>query len=155
DLFVALKHGAMLCLIGEELGKDPRSLARWIAELRITMWYSTPSVLALLTEFGGLERQDLSALRVVNFAGEVFPIAALRRLTRLVPKASYFNLYGPTETNVCTFARVALPIPDERTRPVPIGALCSHCDGRVADEELASVESGRLGLLWIAGPSLF
>jgi L-proline---[L-prolyl-carrier protein] ligase len=161
DLFVSLKHGAMLCLIGEELGKDPRSLAKWIAGLRITMWYSTPSVLALLSEFGGLERLDLSALRVVNFAGEVFPIAALRRLTRQVPSATYFNLYGPTETNVCTFAKVALPIPDERTRPVPIGALCSHCEGRVADETLApvascgSVAGGNEGLLWIAGPSLF
>jgi amino acid adenylation domain-containing protein len=164
DLFVSLKHGATLCLIGEELGKDPRSLAKWIAGQRITMWYSTPSVLALLSEFGGLERQDLSALRVVNFAGELFPIAALRRLTRQIPSAAFFNLYGPTETNVCTFAPVALPIPDERTRPVPIGALCSHCEGRVADEELvpvAPVQSAASGagenegLLWIAGPSLF
>jgi len=155
DLFVSLKHGATLCLIGEELGKDPRTLAKWIAERRITMWYSTPSVLALLAEFGALERLDLSALRVVSFAGEVFPIAALRRLTKLVPKAAYFNLYGPTETNVCTFAKIALPIPDDRTRPASIGALCSHCEGRVADEELAPVERGRDGLLWIAGPSLF
>jgi amino acid adenylation domain-containing protein len=155
DLYVALKHGATLCLIGEELGKDPKSLAKWIAQQRITLWYSTPSVLALLTEFGNLDRIDLTALRIVNFAGEVFPVAPLRRLTRLIPHANYFNLYGPTETNVCTFAKIPLPVADDRTRAYPIGALCSHCEGRVADAKLNLVRRGQEGLLWIAGPSLF
>jgi amino acid adenylation domain-containing protein len=155
DLHVSLKHGATLCVIGEELGKDPKSLTKWIAQQRITMWYSTPSVLALLTEYGAIERHDFSALRIVNFAGEVFPVAPLRRLTRLLPNAAYFNLYGPTETNVCTFAKIPLPVADDRTRPYPIGALCSHCEGRVADAKLHLVKRGQEGLLWIAGPSLF
>jgi len=155
DLYVSLKHGAMLCLIGEELGKDPKSLTKWIAQQKITLWYSTPSVLALLTEFNAIERHDLSSLRIVNFASEVFPVAPLRRLTRLVPNASYFNLYGPTETNVCTFAQIPLPVADDRTRPYPIGALCSHCEGRVADARNNLAKRGQEGLLWIAGPSLF
>ncbi len=35
------------------------------------------------------------------------------------PKPRYFNLYGPTETNVCTCYEVVLPVPDERDRAVP------------------------------------
>ena len=155
DVHAALRHGATLVLIGEELGKDPKALARFIAQQRITMWYSTPSVLAMLVEFGALEMHDFSALRSVCFAGEVFPIPALRRLTRQIPDAAYFNLYGPTETNVCTFFQVPLPIPDERAQPFPIGHPCTHCEGMVLDEKREEVARGSEGTLWVAGPSVF
>ncbi len=155
DLFVALKHGATLVLIGEELGKEPKGLARCIAEQKLTFWYSTPSALALLAEFGQLAAHDLSALRHVLFAGEVFPLPALRRLTEQLPRPAFWNLYGPTETNVCTFARIPLPIAPDRTRPFPIGPLCAHCDGLVLDEARREVAVGGEGRLHIAGPALF
>ncbi|MBM4013828.1 MAG: D-alanine--poly(phosphoribitol) ligase [Planctomycetes bacterium] len=155
DLYVALKHGATLHLVGEELGKEPKALARFIAERRLTFWYSTPSVLALMAEFGALPTQDLAALRHVLFAGEVFPVPGLRRLTELLPAPRYWNLYGPTETNVCNFAEIPLPVPPERSRPYPIGPLCSHCAGLVLDEQQREVARGDEGLLWIAGESLF
>jgi acyl-CoA synthetase (AMP-forming)/AMP-acid ligase II len=92
----------------------------------------------------------------VLFAGEVFPVKHLRELSRLWPHVEYFNLYGPTETNVCTYARIELPIPDGRTAPYPIGRPCAHCETRVLDTEGGSeVETGDEGLLYVAGPSVF
>lgn len=44
---MSIKHGAAIVLIGEELGKQPMRLAPVIAENRITVWYSTPSILQL------------------------------------------------------------------------------------------------------------
>ncbi len=155
DLYVSIQHGAALFLIGEELGKDPKGMARFAAGQRLTIWYSTPSVLALMAELGGLASLDLSALRHVLFAGEVFPVKQLRRLTSLVPHAAYWNLYGPTETNVCAWARIPLPVAEDRTQPYPIGALCPHCEGAVLDEQRRAVARGSEGVLWIAGPSLF
>jgi amino acid adenylation domain-containing protein len=155
DIYVCLKHGARLCLISEELGKSPRELARFIAEQRITVWYSTPSILTLLTEFGGLKRLEFSGLRLVLFAGEVFPVKHLRRLTELWPAPAYYNLYGPTETNVCTYSRIPLPIPADRTEPHPIGAVCAHCAALVLDDQLQPVKRGEEGLLFISGPSVF
>jgi amino acid adenylation domain-containing protein len=155
DLYVSLKHGATLFVIGEELGKDPKALARFAAEKRLTIWYSTPSVLALMAEFGGLATLDLSALRHVFFAGEVFPVKHLRRLTQLLPKPRYWNLYGPTETNVCNYAQIPLPVPEERTQPYPIGPLCSHCEALVLDEQQVELPRGAEGLLWIGGTSVF
>ena len=155
DIYVSVKHGAALYLIGEGLGKSPKELAQFIAASRLTMWYSTPSILALLMQFGDLETLDCSALRVVNFAGEVFPVKHLRALTRIWPHPQYFNLYGPTETNVCTFARIPLPVPEDRTEPYPIGPLCSHCRGLVLDADLQVVPAGGEGLLHINGPSVF
>ena len=151
DIHVALKHGATLVLVDEDIGKDPVRLAPMIAEQRITCWYSAPSILSLLAQFGNLGHYDYSALRLVLFAGEVFPIKHLRSLTTLLPKPRYFNLYGPTETNVCTFYEVVLPIPPERSVPVPIGKVCSHLEGKVLEADGSVVGQGGEGELCIAG----
>jgi amino acid adenylation domain-containing protein len=155
DLYVAVKHGAAIYLISEDLGKSPKELARFAATHRLTMWYSTPSILALLAQFGDLPSLDFSSLRVVNFAGEVFPVKQLREVTRLWPHAAFYNLYGPTETNVCTFARIPLPVPDDRVTPYPIGWPCSHCTALVLDESGHEVPRGEEGVLYIAGSSVF
>jgi acyl-CoA synthetase (AMP-forming)/AMP-acid ligase II len=81
----------------------------------------------------------------------VFPVKHLRTLTRLLPAPEYFNLYGPTETNVCTFYQVSLPIPEERSVPFPIGKVCSHLEGRVLDEAGRELPRGHEGELCIAG----
>ena len=151
DIHVSLKHGATLVLVGEEIGKDPGRLAPMIAEQRITCWYSAPSILALLAQYGDLGKYDYSALRYVFFAGEVFPVKHLRTLTQLLPAPRYFNLYGPTETNVCTFYEVILPVPEDRTTPYPIGKVCSHLRGKVVDENGHEVERGSEGELCITG----
>lgn len=154
DIYVALKHGGTLVLIGEELGKDPARLAPLIAEKRLTIWYSAPSILSLLAQFGKLERFDYSALRMVLFAGEVFPIKHLRALKALWPAPRYFNLYGPTETNVCTYYEVPAAIPEDRTQPYPIGKVCSNLCGRVVDETGQDVALGEEGELIISGPNV-
>lgn len=151
DIYLPLKHGAALVLVAEEIGKDPVRLAPLIAEQRITCWYSAPSILSLLAQYGNLAHQDYSALRLVLFAGEVFPVRHLRTLTTLLPKPRYFNLYGPTETNVCTFYELSLPIPEERTVPFPIGKVCTHLAGKVVDESGLEVPLGEAGELCISG----
>ena len=156
DLYLSVKHGCTLFLLSEDLGKTPAELATFIALNQLTMWYSTPSILSLLAQFGGLERHDCSSLRVVNFAGEVFPVKHLRSIAERWPQARFYNLYGPTETNVCTFARIPTPIPAARTEPYPIGRLCPYCDSLVLDTfNGAPVAPGEEGLLHIAGESLF
>jgi amino acid adenylation domain-containing protein len=151
DLYLAIKHGATLVLIGSETGKDPGRLAALIAEKRITNWYSTPSILSLLAQYGNLEEHDYSALRMVLFAGEVFPIKHLRVLQTLIPEPRYFNLYGPTETNVCTYYEIPAQIPAERSQPYPIGKVCSHFQALVVDEQGQAVAAGQEGELCISG----
>ena len=155
DIYVPLKHGASLFLISEDLGKDPKRLAQFIARNQLTVWYSTPSILTLLVQFGKLESQDCASLRLVLFAGEVFPVKHLRALQQRWPAPVYYNLYGPTETNVCTFARIPKAIPEEREVPYPIGPACSHCQPLVLDADEREVTPGDEGLLYIAGPSVF
>jgi amino acid adenylation domain-containing protein len=155
DIYVAIKHGAAIHVVSEELGKQPKDLVEFIAASRLTVWYSTPSILGLLAQFGGPRLQDCASLRLVLFAGEVFPVKHLRQIAGAWPWAQFFNLYGPTETNVCTFASIPLPVPDDRTVPYPIGWACSHCEAIVLDDSQAEVPPADEGLLYIAGPSVF
>jgi amino acid adenylation domain-containing protein len=151
DLYVSLHSGGEVVLFGEEISKQPAAMAEAIAGRGISVWYSTPSVLRLLVEFGQLETRDWSALRYVLFAGEVFPIKHLRALHDLWPRPRYYNLYGPTETNVCTYLEVPTPIAADREEPFPIGRVCENDVGLVVDEEDRPVPAGAEGELLIRG----
>src|SRR5262249_20884981 len=128
-------------------------LADWIAEQRITVWYSVPSVLSRLALSGGLDRHDWAHLRQIIFAGEVFPVAHLRRLREQIPNARYWNWYGPTETNVCT-AYAVDALPPEQTTPVAIGKSCANCKLAVLDDAGHRCKQGETGELYVSGPSL-
>jgi amino acid adenylation domain-containing protein len=151
DLYTPLSSGASVTLFDEQVTKNPAELARLIAETGITVWYSAPSILSLLAQHGKLGERDYSALRAVLFAGEVFPVVHLRALTKLWPHPRYHNLYGPTETNVCTAYEVTLPIAPDRTQPMPIGPVCPHLEGVVVDEAGREVARGEPGELLIRG----
>jgi amino acid adenylation domain-containing protein len=154
DVHLPLRHGARLVLFDDPTGKDPARLAPLIAEKRISVWYSTPSILTLLLEYGRLEQHDWSALRLVLFAGEVFPVKHLRRLKSVWTAPAYYNLYGPTETNVCTFFRIPDRVPEDRSEPFPIGKPCAHVRARVTGEDGRDVAPGSEGELCIAGPAV-
>jgi amino acid adenylation domain-containing protein len=154
DVFASCCRAATLVLIGEELGKDPCRLGTFLAERRITVWYSAPSVLALLAEHGRLQRPCLQAPRLVLFAGEVFPIASLRRLRDAWHAARMWNLYGPTETNVCTAYPIPRSIPQDRDLPYPIGSVCTPLRAKVQGSDGRDAPPGEIGELLIAGPGV-
>jgi amino acid adenylation domain-containing protein len=151
DIFVAVKAGASISLVPEGLSVFPVQLSSFIQDQRITVWYSVPMVLRLLESRGKLEQRDLSALRLVLFAGEVFPTKHLRALMQKLPHPRYANLYGPTETNVCAYYPVQ-PIASEGSAPIPIGKACANTDLIAIDANGRKItEPGQEGLLYARG----
>ncbi|MGH2787251.1 MAG: amino acid adenylation domain-containing protein [Actinomycetota bacterium] len=153
DLFAAAREAATVVLVPPETSYFPIEITRFIDKNRITIWYSVPSVLTMLALRGGLKPGALESLRVVLFAGEVFPVKYLRMLMTALPSVRFVNLYGPTETNVCTFYDVD-EIPDASAPPVPIGQA-------IADDEVFSVteggriaEQGEMGELYVRGTTV-
>ena len=124
DLYVPWMVGGSVSLIPESMSFAPKRLVEFIASERITIWYSVPSALSLMIQQGELLARDVSSLRVILFAGEPCPLKTLRQLREGFPRQRLLNLYGPTETNVCTFHEVGTISP-ERIEPVPIGKACS------------------------------
>src|SRR5215467_1726339 len=124
DIFATCRAAACLTVLPEGAATFPVSIARWLEAERISVWYSVPSVLTLLARYGSLQQFDLSDLRMVIFAGEVFPPKHLARLIAELPHPRYLNWYGPTETNVCTAFEVPAGWAD--VRPAPIGKACAY-----------------------------
>ncbi|MEO7167983.1 MAG: amino acid adenylation domain-containing protein [Spartobacteria bacterium] len=154
DIFVAIAAGASISLVPEGLAVFPLQLSAFIQEQKITVWYSVPMVLMLLLSRGKLDERDLTSLRCVLFAGEVFPTKHLRALMEKLPHPRYANLYGPTETNVCAYHEVA-PLSPEETAPIPIGRACANTDLIAIDAEGEKVTGpGKEGLLYARGSTV-
>jgi amino acid adenylation domain-containing protein len=149
DLFGAAAGGASVHVVPPEAALLPVEMARFIAERRLTVWYSVPSALTLLATRGGLASGDLPTLRHVVFAGEVFPTKYLQRLMRLVPQAEFHNWYGPTETNVCTAYTVPSDLPEDE--PVPIGRAIADTEVFAVTDEGRRATPGAEGELCVRG----
>ena len=153
DVYNTLEAGATVYLITEDLALFPTSLANFIDTQKITIWYSVPSALMLLLLHGRLTVEKLKSLRVILFAGEVFPMKYLRQLAEVSQQTALYNLYGPTETNVCTYYKV------ERERlesmdKLPIGIACANteCFSVTPDGQLAG--KAEAGELYVRGPAV-
>ncbi|MCA9255992.1 MAG: AMP-binding protein, partial [Phycisphaerales bacterium] len=153
DIFAAVRVGATMCPVPERVKMFPYPLAKFIADQRISVWYSVPSALVMLQLRGKLPEHDLSALRHVIFAGEVMPIPALRALVEQIPHAAWTNLYGPTETNVCTYHHVNHKV-ELSESTLPIGLPISDTRVWIVDEDLQDAPSSGAGELLVAGPTV-
>ncbi len=156
DIFAACAAGACMVVCPPGAAMFPVRLAGQMEKEQISVWYSVPSVLTMLVTYGNLAGFDLSRLRAVIFAGEVFPVKHLRGLMAALPHARYLNWYGPTETNVCTAFEVPAGAggagpPD----PVPIGKACANTEVfAVAADGRRVSRPGDVGELYVRGPSL-
>jgi len=154
SIFSSCLAGATIVLVPEGTSTFPSQLAKLVESERITVWYSVPSVLTLMVLYGNLPAYDLSSLKTVIFAGEVFPLKYLQRLMTTLPWARCLNWYGPTETNVCTWYEVPHLEPD-LTKPIPIGKACANTEVfAVTNEGRKLVAPGESGELYVRGPSV-
>jgi amino acid adenylation domain-containing protein len=154
DIYATTQASGTIILVGENLSTLPVQLVDLLQNERVTMTYLVPSILSLMVNYGDLSRHDLSNLRTVLFAGEVFPMKYLRRLVAAIPHADYYNLYGPTETNVCTYYKVQqADLASERGDwPLPIGQACENIEVFAVDDAGHRVtEPGQEGELWARG----
>ncbi|MBN1698970.1 MAG: amino acid adenylation domain-containing protein [Spirochaetales bacterium] len=151
DIYVPLACGASVRILPQTASGNPRALVDWIEENRITYFYSVPSVWISILHYANIHRDSMQSLTHILFAGEVFPPRHLRRLMGLIPRAEYYNLYGPTETNVCTFYHVRDR--DSVTDiPVPIGSACRGTETIVVKVDDTEALPGEEGELLVRGP---
>ncbi|MEO7734910.1 MAG: amino acid adenylation domain-containing protein [Kofleriaceae bacterium] len=153
DLYAAFSVGAATSLIPEGAAYSAHALVAYVVDQRPTIWYSVPSALALMMDHGGLLELADPPMRAVLFAGEPFAIGQVRRLRARWPALRLLNLYGPTETNVCTFHEVH-EIDPARTRPAPIGRACSGDAVWIARDDGTPAGEGEDGMLMVDGPTV-
>ncbi len=153
DVWGSLSRGATVIVVDEGAVTSGRRMLDRIRSAGVTVSYCVPSALMLMLENGGLEDRGAPSLREVLFAGEVFPMRQLRRTMAAIPQARFYNLFGPTETNVCL--AWALPrMPDPDATAIPIGLPSCGDVATVVDAEGLPVPEGEVGELLIEGPTV-
>ena len=152
DHLATWRSGATLCTMARRDLATGRSLAARITELVPTVIYGVP---ALFTKL--LDAMPDSALldpriHTICFAGEVFPPRALRELAERAPDARLFNLFGPTETNVCAFHLVDDGQLDGESE-TPIGLSTPYAWCSLVDEAGGTIMGEGSGELVVTGPT--
>jgi L-proline---[L-prolyl-carrier protein] ligase len=153
DLYAAFGSGACVSLIPEGVSFVGRRLVDFLRQERITIWYSVPSALTMMMDPGGLLVAGPASLRTILFAGEPFPIVPLRRLRAAFRGPRMLNLYGPTETNVCTYHEV-VDIPEDEATAAPIGRQCSGDRVWAVRDDGGETGVGETGELLVDGPTV-
>ena len=104
DIYSALKVGANLVLVPRTYFSNPMKLMDMLVDYKVTTMIWAVSALCLISTFHGLDYKPLDHVNKVLFSGEVMPIKHLKSWMDHLPKATFVNLYGPTEiTCNCTY----------------------------------------------------
>ncbi|GAA1957232.1 AMP-binding protein [Kitasatospora viridis] len=148
DLFCAWGAGGTLVVPPPQAYRD---LPRFAAEHGLTVWFSTPSAIALVRRMGGLGPGGLPSLRWSFFAGEALSCQDAGDWLAAAPGSTLENLYGPTELTI-TVAAHRWAGEDALNAMVPIGAV--HAGHQVLLLDPSGAESELEGELCIAGPQL-
>ena len=143
---------ATTIIISDAHTKMPASLTEIIEKEKITIWFSVPLALIQMLNQGNLEKRDMSSLKWVLFSGEVFATKHLRNLMNCWNFAKFSNIYGPTETNQCTYYH--LENPPETDLPIPIGFAWGNTEFKIINAENKEVAFGEQGELVVRTASM-
>jgi amino acid adenylation domain-containing protein len=153
DLWASLSSGARIELVPPEFALRPKEFVRRLEDWGVTHFYSVPSMIGLLESDGSLRERQLPHLKQLLYAGEPFAIPRLRAVMECLPQALIYNLFGPTETNVCLFYKIP-SLPEHDAHHVPIGKACEHLTVELLDENGHATPASEEGEICVAGPSV-
>lgn len=155
DIYVSALKGMQLLLLDQKTCQNPYLLASLFDTYQVHTSYATPSLLVSMLRFGRMHKFKHQSIKQVLFAGEVFPVEQLRKLQQNWNQASFYNLYGPTETNVVSYYPIPNEISDERTTPFPIGKICFGSHAMIYDgQDIREFSAHEEGELVISGPTV-
>ncbi|MGV9242154.1 non-ribosomal peptide synthetase family protein [Streptomyces sp. NPDC003710] len=146
--------GARVVMGAPGIHRDPGALIETVRAHGVTSLQCVPTLLQALLdteEFG-----SCTSLERVFSGGEALTHKLARDFFHELPDVSLVNLYGPTET---TINATAHPVDPERigggaSGTVPIGVPVDDVSAYVLDENLAPVDIGEAGELYLGGSQL-
>ncbi|MEU6476464.1 amino acid adenylation domain-containing protein [Streptomyces sp. NPDC047017] len=153
DLFVAWAGGGTLVVPARAQLMSP---VRTVNSLRLTHWFSVPSLITFASRLGTLAPGSMPTLRWSVFGGEPLTLQAAREWRAAAPGSRLEVLYGPTELTIsCTgyrFPDDPAHWPDTPNGTAPIGSGHSGLDLVLLDEDGRAAGTGEL---CVRGPLRF
>jgi len=149
-IFGTLCRGGSLVLTPGPLQGNLTRLAPLIAQHRVSHLLCVPSLYSLLLDQA--KPEELASLKVTIVAGESCPAELVARHHRLLPAATLYNEYGPTEASV--WSTVHRCEAGQPSRLVPIGRPIPNAQVYVLDVHLNLLPVGVPGELYVGGPGV-
>jgi amino acid adenylation domain-containing protein len=152
DLFAAWGAGAQLLSVPSHAYAD---LPGFLTAEGVTVWYSTPSVVAIARRRGGLPPGSMPTLRWSLFAGDALTCDDALAWQEAATNATVVNQWGPTETTITCSTHLW----SSRTSPgrcvngiVPLGTLHDGHDFLLLGEDGRATE--KEGEVCVVGPQV-
>jgi amino acid adenylation domain-containing protein len=151
DLFVAWEAGASVYV------PAPLELiapTRFINGHGLTVWFSVPSIPALMRKKRFLKPGLFPGLRLSLFCGEPLPVASAEAWQEAAPNSILENLYGPTELTIACLLHRWDPVTSPTLAVngmVPIGRPYPGLGAVLLGDDLQPVAGGP-GELCVSGP---
>lgn len=150
DIYICLKTGATLNVIGKKYFTFPKLLVNFLNEREITSILWATSAIILIGNSNILEENPPKYLQKVFFAGEAMPAKQLKVWQKQFPSVMFVNLYGPTEITVdCTYYIVDRFF--DNNEYIPIGTECRNMQVLVLNNANRLVKPGEVGELCVRG----
>ncbi|MBF8189758.1 amino acid adenylation domain-containing protein [Nonomuraea sp. K274] len=148
-LYWTLASGGRLVLPDAMTVHDPRRLGRLINLECATHFDAVPSQYEMLLS---LCPRDLRSLRDISVGGEVLPPHVVAQHATMLPSATLYNDYGPTEATVWSTFHPCPP--DFAGASVPIGRPIPGARVHILDDDLNPLPQGIPGQIHIGGPGI-
>lgn len=150
DIYICLKTGATLNVIGKKYFTFPKLLIQLLNERQITTILWATSAIVLVGNSNILDDNVPQHLRRIFFAGEAMPAKQLKVWMSKLSRVQFINLYGPTEITVdCTYYVVDREFSDDEY--IPIGRHCENMQVLVFNDEDKLVGIDEPGELCVRG----
>lgn len=154
ELIMMMSKATTLVLLPAQLSAFPAALLKIMREKKVTFIFWVPTIMVNIANMKLLEKENLPDLKLVWFAGEVFPTKQFNVWRKALPNTKFANLYGPIETTVDSiFYIIKRDIPD--TDPLPIGYAYKNTDILLLDDKNQKVNEPNVeGEICVRGSSL-
>lgn len=153
ELCMLMLFGTKLVLLDPSLASFPIRLLETLLANQVSFIFWVPSIMVNIANMKLLDKVYLPNLKMIWFAGEVFPTKQFLYWYEKLPNAQFVNMYGPIEITLdCTF-HVVTERPDV-TKPLPIGIPCHNTDILILNEENQPCSMEEEGELCVRGSSL-
>jgi long-chain acyl-CoA synthetase len=148
QVLMSIKVGATVVL--ETSFAFPLMILEQMAKERVTVFPGVPTIYSLLMNLKGLDRFDLSRLRMMTNTAAALSEEHIRRLRALFPQATLFSMYGLTECKRVTY----LPPDQLDIRPTSVGRGMPNEEVWLVDDEGNRLPNGATGELVIRGSNV-
>lgn len=153
ELCMLISKGSCIVVLPENMAAFPVKILEEMQRTKVSFIFWVPTIMVNIANMDLLTKVKLETLKLVWFAGEVFPTKQFNYWKKTLTHTKFANLYGPIEITLdCTYFIVDRDFEDNE--PLPIGIPYRNTDVLIITDEDKLAAKGEEGELCVRGSSL-